>query len=202
MSFQAIAWDLEGVLLRTKDADVPTTLAKRLDTPVEKVRSAFYSDFNNRMDLGNYTHDDFWDHIIQTLGLPDTYRVRLNDFLQNDYFVDEGMLADIKHYREKYQTVLLTNFSRTLRPMLASHWHVEDAFDKIIISCEIGMVKPNADIFQHTLDTLGCDARQMIFIDDKDINIVGAQKLGIPAILYKNRKDMNQKIQELLENFG
>ncbi len=57
-----------------------------------------------------------------------------------------------------------------------------ELFDGIIISAEVGLLKPDARIFQHALDTYGLDASHTILIDDQKENIEGAQKCGIAGI--------------------
>ncbi len=88
-------------------------------------------------------------------------------FFYHDFQIDQQLLADVRTYHQTYQTGLLTNFSDRLRPMLESQWSVDGAFDEIIISCEIGMIKPSAGIYEHMLARMGCPASQAIFIDDK-----------------------------------
>ncbi len=202
MSIQAIIWDLEGVLLRTQGKFLYQAAAERLNLPYETIRPFFYGEFNDRLDKGEYTQDEFWNHILQSLGLPPQEIQHLRDFLQYDFFIDPEMLANIRMYRQSFKTGLLTNFSEVLRPMLNSHWNVDSAFDEIVISCEIGMIKPHADIFKYMLQQLGCGAEEAIFIDDKPINVEGAQRVGIHAFLFTNQQEMNAKIHQIFNSQG
>lgn len=198
MSIKAIVWDLEGVLLHTRDADVPTSVARRLNVPVEQMRRAFYSDFNERVDAGEFTQDDFWNHILDTLDLPQEDKKHLLDFFYQDFFIDPEVLNDVRQYHQHYQTSLLSNYSEALRPMLADHWRMDGAFDQIVISCEVHMIKPHVDIYQYTLQKLGCTANEVIFIDDKAVNIDGARAVGMQAFQFLNRQEMNLKIREVV----
>lgn len=197
-TIKAIIWDLEGVLLRTEDVDIPAAVARRLKVPDEDVRKIFYGDFNDRVDIGEYRQDDFWNHILRSLNLPEDRKPDLLAFFYHDFQIDQQLLADMRAYHQTYQTGLLTNFSDMLRPMLESQWRVDGAFDEIIISCEIGMIKPFAGINEHMLARLGCSAGQAIFIDDKPGNVEGARQVGLHAIHFTDRQSMNRQIQTIL----
>lgn len=201
MSIRAIIWDLEGVLLQTRDEDVPTTIAHKLNVPVVKMREAFYSDFNDRVDKGEFTHDDFMNHVLDYLVLPHDRKTDLLDCFYQDFYIDAGMLADVRAYHQHYRTALLSNYSELLRKMLASHWRMDGAFDQIVISWEVHMIKPDPDIFHYTLEKLGCAPEEAIFIDDKAVNVEGARALGMQAFLFTGREDMNRRIEAILAQF-
>jgi HAD superfamily hydrolase (TIGR01509 family) len=46
--------------------------------------------------------------------------------------------------------------------------------------------KPDSYIFQYTLEKLGIEANETIFLDDREKNVIGAKALGIHAIHYEN----------------
>ncbi|BBB47312.1 HAD family hydrolase [Pelolinea submarina] len=198
MSIRAIIWDLEGVLLQSPDEDAPTTIAHKLNVPIDKSREAFYSDFNDRVDKGEFTHDDFLNHVVDSLGLPREKKTDLLDCFYQDFFIDAGMLSDVRAYHQRYRTALLSNYSDLLRKMLASYWRMDGAFDQIVISWEVRMIKPDPDIFYYTLEKLGCAPAEAIFIDDKAVNVEGARALGMHAILFTGREDMNRRIEAIV----
>lgn len=200
MTIKAIIWDLEGVILRTNEGSISASLARLLQVPEEQVRPALFSDFNDRVDLGEYTQEDFWDFILETAGRPPEYKQRLRDFFFEGFFIDQELLTDVHNYHKYVKTCLFSNFSDELRPMMKSHWQVNGAFDEILISCEIGMIKPQPAAFQYALKRLGCQAGETIFIDDRVRNVEGAQAAGIHAILYTDRLEMNNQITKFMNH--
>ena len=85
----------------------------------------------------------------------------------NKAFVLSNMhLASIQHIEHKY-----------------SFW---DIFDGIVISCRIHMVKPDAEIYEYLLNKYGLVAEESTFIDDTEINLSAATKLGIKPIRFEN----------------
>jgi putative hydrolase of the HAD superfamily len=59
-----------------------------------------------------------------------------------------------------------------------------DFFAACYVSGELGLVKPQPEIYQHALDGLGIDAAEAVFIDDREVNVRGAQALGITGHLF------------------
>lgn len=55
-------------------------------------------------------------------------------------------------------------------------------FDVVVISGEVGMRKPDAEIFHHALAQLGLAAGQCVFVDDLMPNVVAARQLGFVAV--------------------
>lgn len=57
--------------------------------------------------------------------------------------------------------------------------------NKLIISGNIGLIKPDQEIFAYVLSTYQLDPDQCILIDDQEENIAGAQRMGIKGILVQ-----------------
>lgn len=197
---KAIMWDLEGVIAHTEDEDISINFAKRLNVPIEKIKKALSGDFHSRLDLGEYEQDEFWDFVVRSIGLPSDHKKYLENLLQEELHIDQLVIHDIQQYRQTFKVALLSNFSKVLRPMLEDYWHIDGVFDKIVISCEIHMLKPDPKIYLYTLEQLECEAQEAIFIDDKVINVEGARAVGLHAFQFTNRQDMNRKIQEIIAN--
>lgn len=71
-------------------------------------------------------------------------------------------------------------------------------FDKIIVSCEVGMRKPNPKIYKYTLKKLKLKPQQTVFIDNQMWNLKPAQELGMNTILFKNNKQTIKELGEFL----
>jgi len=62
--------------------------------------------------------------------------------------------------------------------------HILSLFDGLVFSGPLHMVKPDAAIYRHLLDTYGLRAEETLFIDDSEKNIAGAAALGIHTYLF------------------
>jgi FMN phosphatase YigB (HAD superfamily) len=70
-------------------------------------------------------------------------------------------------------------------------------FDPIILSWEVKMRKPNADIFELAVEMLQAKPEEIIFIDDKIGHLNGAAQVGIRTLLFENTKDTIAQIRQL-----
>jgi FMN phosphatase YigB (HAD superfamily) len=65
----------------------------------------------------------------------------------------------------------------------------------------LGIRKPNPEIFKHTLKTIGCNANEVVFLDDIGSNLKAAGKLGIRCIRVRIGKEADA-VRELEELMG
>ena len=70
-------------------------------------------------------------------------------------------------------------------------------FDEIVVSCDVGIRKPNPKIYKLVLKRLKISAKQALFIDNQEWNIKPAKKLGMKTILYKNNKQLFKELDKL-----
>ena len=101
--------------------------------------------------------------------------------------------------RREYKTGLLSNFSNDLRPKIENEWAIASAFDEIIISCEVGMIKPDPAIFNLMLDRLGVKVDESVFIDDRIKNIDGAKELGLHTIFFTDKEQAFGELARILQ---
>jgi len=108
LSIKAQIWDFEGVLLKTQEESVPTSVAKRLGTPLDKVQTVFHSEFNDRTDYGEFQQIHFWHHLLDTLGLPRADVAKLWTHLEEDVFIDQHLLDIVRGYHASYKTAMVS----------------------------------------------------------------------------------------------
>ncbi len=115
------------------------------------------------------------------------------------YEVNHFVLEKIADLRNRgYKTALLSNSIREFRPKLE-----EDVpprlFDAYIDSSHVGMRKPEAEIFHHTLGALAiADPADAIFLDDFAGNLAGATAVGLRTIHVKNPREALSELEDLL----
>ncbi|SDG63775.1 haloacid dehalogenase superfamily, subfamily IA, variant 3 with third motif having DD or ED [Sinosporangium album] len=72
------------------------------------------------------------------------------------------------------------------------------AFDEVVISGEVGMRKPEARIFHHTLGVIGLSPGQCVFVDDIVSNIAAAEALGITGVHHTDATTTIGELESLL----
>jgi putative hydrolase of the HAD superfamily len=70
-------------------------------------------------------------------------------------------------------------------------------FDAVVISCEVGMRKPEPEIFRHTAALLGLEPKECVFIDDIEANITAAEALGMTGIHHVDPQTTASRLADL-----
>jgi epoxide hydrolase-like predicted phosphatase len=73
----------------------------------------------------------------------------------------------------------------------------DDLFDVVVISGEVGMRKPEREIFVYAAEQLAVPLTECVFVDDLSPNVEAAQPLGITAILHRSYADTRNELQRL-----
>jgi putative hydrolase of the HAD superfamily len=64
------------------------------------------------------------------------------------------------------------------------HGPLGDFFTACYVSGELGLLKPHADIYRHVLDDLRITPAEAIFVDNRELNVTGAEALGITGHVF------------------
>ena len=144
---------------------------------------------------------DFRGRIRQAAGRPLTDEAideAWNSFLDG---IPAYKLDFLLELRNRYNVCLLSNTN-------AIHWdyacahdfardghRVEDYFDRIYLSYQMKMAKPDAEIFQAVLDDTRWTPEETLFIDDAEANCRAAQSLGIHTYTPQAHEDWRHLFQ-------
>jgi epoxide hydrolase-like predicted phosphatase len=128
--------------------------------------------------------------------------VRMSSGGTNGGAIREDMVDAVRHARTTGRsTALLTNNVAEFRNMWRPLMPLEELFDVVVDSSEVGMRKPSAPIFELTLERLGGpSAGETLFLDDAAGNIAGATRVGMRTILVET--DHRGALAELLSLLG
>lgn len=75
----------------------------------------------------------------------------------------------------------------------------EAVFDAVVISGEVGLRKPQPEIFQLTLDRIGLPAESCVFVDDHPAHLQAAQALGMTTVLHRQPASTIDELEGLLQ---
>jgi len=95
---------------------------------------------------------------------------------------------------------LLSNFSAEKFKIVREQHDFFEIFDKLIISGEHRIIKPNPAIFHLTLDKIDRKAEECLFIDDTSKNIQTAESLGFQVIHYQSPTQLRRELKNLSIN--
>ncbi len=202
LTIRAVIFDLGGVLLRTPDFGPRERLAASLGYSRFALETLFFGgQSGTAAQLGEISTQQHWEFIRQTLGLTQPGFERFLEQFWGQDEMDYALVDAICSLRPQRRTALLSNNFSDLRRWLVEKWAVADAFDELIISSEVGILKPDPRIYQLTLSRLGVQAAEAVFVDDFLHNVEAARALGLHAVHFRNSDQALTELRTLLGEF-
>jgi putative hydrolase of the HAD superfamily len=110
--------------------------------------------------------------------------------------VDPEMVELVRELRQQVTVALLSNGTTRLRRDL----HVLDLldeFDHIANTAEIGVAKPDAGAFTHVCEAVDLPPARVAFIDDLEVNVLGATEVGMQAHRFTGIDDARRFLATL-----
>ena len=198
MAIRAAFFDLGGVIVRTEYQAPRERLAERLNTTYEDLyKIVFESDTCRKASLGAISTDEHWAAITRRLGRPvsESSTIRA-EFFAGDV-IDRTLLAFIRSLRPNCKTGVISNAWPDMRDYLAEN-KSDDAFDVLVISAEVGIMKPDPKIFHLAVEKFQVKTEEAVFVDDMLPNVEAARRLGMQGILFQNTEHTLKKLKQIL----
>lgn len=89
----------------------------------------------------------------------------------------------------------LSNWSTETFSMVRQEFEFFNLFDEILLSGEVKLIKPEPEIFELFLQRIGKPARECLFIDDSEPNIVTAKKLGFDTVHFISPEHLKSELE-------
>ena len=97
----------------------------------------------------------------------------------------EGAVAILEELKNAgYELHALTNWSAETFPHARERFPFLRSFESILVSADVGLIKPDPAIFQLLLERIGRTPSECIYIDDNPKNVSAAGRLGFDAIAF------------------
>ncbi len=148
MTIRAVFFDLGGVILRTEYQAPRQQLAERLGMEYDDLdRIVFNSETGLQASTGAITSRQHWEAVMKRLKRPlEELELIRDEFFAGD-IIDRDIVNFLRSLRGTHKTGLISNNWSDLRDYLVRE-KIIDAFDHIIISAEVGVAKPEPEIFR------------------------------------------------------
>lgn len=195
---RAVIFDVGGVLVRTTDPTSRRALEQRLGLAAgEAEYLVFNSPMGTRAQMGAIPACELWSWVQARLELDEE---GLREF-QHDFFagdtLDHALLGYVRGLRPRYQTAIISNAMDSLTETLTTTYPMTDAFDLIVGSAYVKVMKPDATIFATALSRLGREPGEAVFVDDSAANVDGARAAGLHAVQYVAGMDLADTLAKL-----
>ncbi|MCP4540550.1 MAG: HAD family phosphatase [Chloroflexi bacterium] len=193
-----VIFDYGGVLGRTVDHTPRRSLEQRFDLGPDGVyKVVFDSPLWNEAQTGRISNDEFWTDIGQRLGLNMQESTEFRDTFWSGDKLDEELVALIRYLRDEgYHIALLSNAPDSAMQHI-KELGIADIFDTIVISAIEGVMKPDAAIFELTLERIDIRADEAVFVDDFRENVAAARQAGLHAVRFRGLAPLRHQLRAL-----
>ncbi len=184
MAIQAIIFDLGEVVFNCSFDRTFEYWATLTGENADALKQRFvFGDLFEAFERNDISPDEFRQDAARQLGCD----ISEEDFAKgwNAIYMDAvpGIDNLLNKLRQQYKLVALTNTNSVHATVWTGRYaELFVHFDKIFSSHEMRVRKPEAAAFRMVLDYLQLPAGEVLFLDDKEEYLAGAQRLGIETI--------------------
>ncbi len=201
MAIKAVVFDIGGVLELTPSTGWREKWAARIGLTVGEMRDKMYATWRG----GSIGAIDLASVELQTatvLGLTKGEVKALMADLWAEYLGthNEALHDYFRGLRPAYQTAILSNSFVGAREREQEAYDFENSCDFIIYSHEVGMAKPDPQIYQLLCDRLKLEAHEIVFLDDSPRIVESARAFGLHTVQFESNEQAIAEINQLLSS--
>ncbi|MDH3714451.1 MAG: HAD family phosphatase [Gammaproteobacteria bacterium] len=199
-TYDAILFDLGNVLIEWDPRHLYRKLFDGDETSMEHfLATVCTAEWNRQMDAGK----PFAEAVAELQQVhPDqsaliaAWHLRWDETLGGAIEGSVQILAELR--KRGHRLYALTNWSAETFPVARRRFDFLSWFEAIVVSGEVGMSKPDPDIFELALERFRLTPARTLFIDDSEVNVATAQRLGVHAVHFQNA----HQLQAVLSGVG
>lgn len=149
-----------------------------------------------KSDLGQLSRHDFNIEASKLTG----YSIdQVNAGIEAELSINEPLVTYAKDLiKRNYRLACLSNGSHEWTSYAIQKHGLNALFEQVIVSSDLGIVKPDPKIYYHTLDSLQVKNAECIFVDDRSVNTDAAEKLGIKSLVFTDTVSFKSDLEALI----
>lgn len=184
---KTVIFDLGRVLIPFDFARGYQTMSELLHLPPEEVKARVsHNGIVNDFESGRVSATEFHDRVSAQLGTRLDYRLFCD--IWNSVFLPCTLIPEsmVEAIRRRYRTVLLSNTNPIHFSMLWATYPILKHFDALVLSHEVGAMKPLAPMYASAIKHAQCQPSECFFTDDVAEYVAGARAAGIDAVQFQS----------------
>ena len=181
-----VVFDIGGVLIELAGIDtIFRWTGDRFNSEAEMHEAWICSQAVQHYERGHCSSEQFAEDVVVDLDLPVSGAEFITEFLRWPNGLHDGAAAMLEQVKEKREIACLSNTNDL-------HWgnqldsdYLDSVFDYKYLSFQMGMVKPDEEIFEAMIADLGMPPSSILFMDDNQINVDAASRTGLQSHLAR-----------------
>ena len=166
----------------------------------DAVRELFKSDPRaladlRELEMGTVEPAEFESRFAGHLGIPDRAEGLIGRLFAG-LAPDDDMIAAVRAHRNAGRPTGL--ISNSWGRAIYDDDLIDELFDAVVISGDVGLHKPQAEIYELACERLGVEPADAVFVDDLRENCAGAEAVGMAAVLHRDTATTVRELERLL----
>jgi putative hydrolase of the HAD superfamily len=195
---RALILDLGEVLVLHPPAELVRRMAEAGAVPLAAFEAAYWA-HRSEFDLAGDPRG-YWEDVLRDAGSPlagaarETARRRMGalDAESWSQYREPVWELALQFRAAGGKTAMLSNCGPEVIDHIRAQRDVTRWFDTLVISWEVGVLKPHAEIYRVALDRLGVAPAETLFVDDRPENVAGARAVGMQAMVFEGDASLEE----------
>lgn len=133
------------------------------------------------------------------------WEAEITDYIQNWRLQIRGEIPGMDEYLSElksqgFRLFGLTNWCAKTFDVVRKEFEPVKKLEGIVVSAEVGLLKPYPEIYLKLLETYGLKAEECVFVDDHAENTVGSEAVGIKGITFTSKKQLETDLKQITQN--
>lgn len=193
-----VVFDIGNVIVRWSPLEITRLTFGEVNNLQPRCNSIFQSDIWLDLNKGKITEQEAKSLYQQSITLSELECERLFYYVKQTQILLYGSIDLLKRVKAAgYNVYALTDNVTDIVEHLKSTYSFWSEFDGTIVSADLGVLKPQAEIYHALLNQYSLQAKETVFLDDMPNNVKGAESVGMYAIQFLTAEQCEKDLKEL-----
>lgn len=199
---KTVIFDYAGVVKKSQELSIDIVDLYKI--PIEEYEKFIprLKPIIEKFDKGLIGEEKFWMEFSDAMGkvVPEKCAERAKRMYKDKFvFFPEviGLIEKLKS--EGFRLSILSNMF-PYQAEIIKEINGCSLFDGIFFSCERGLAKPNLEFYELVIKEMNVSPQECLFIDDKEENLLPAEKLGLKTVLARNQEQIVEDVWAIIKS--
>ncbi len=151
-------------------------------------------------DRGMITRQEQYQQMADLMGVD---KDELEQAMTQSFVRNDALLGAIRELKGRFKIGLLSNVTGEdrLRELIGQQ-NVDELFDTVVASGDVGLIKPEREVYELTAQRLGLAPEDCVMVDDTESFCEGARTVGMEAVLFRSTEQALRDLDTLIDERG
>lgn len=185
MAIKNIVFDVGNVLVQWNPVSVISNTFPEIQDPLHLAEQIFRTAFWLDLNLGKISEQEAIQKFHHLLNVDKKTLEMLMQKAKESLLPVTGSIELVKDLHEAgYPLYVITDNTKEIMSHLKQKYDFWNLFLGVVVSAEIGHLKPSPHIYKYLLETYHLRAEETLFLDDIEANVKGAKAVDMVSIQF------------------